>query len=107
MTDLPDLSDLLRLREGLSIVHHIPGRIRLRLGPIIQEWAAMQELTPDQAVDWLDTVPGINGIRLNAAAASLIIAYDPERLDPDWWETLILGDEDMAAALVLGLFTGT
>jgi len=30
MTDLPDLSDLLRLRQGLRIVHHIPGRIRLR-----------------------------------------------------------------------------
>ena len=105
MTELPDLSDLLQLRQGLGIAHHVPGRIRLRLGLVIRDWAARQGLEPGQAVGWLDTVGGITGVRLNPAAACLIIDYEPRRLDPDWWETLVLGNDDEAVALVLGLLT--
>jgi len=106
MTGLPDLSDLLGLRQGLGIAHHIPGRIRLRLGSVIWDWAARQGLEAGQAVGWLDRVGGITGVRLNPAAACLVIDYEPRRLDPDWWETLVLGDDEEALALVLGLLAG-
>lgn len=101
LPDLPDLTELLELRAGLGIIHHIPGRIRLRLGPKVLALGARADTAA--ALDWLDTLPGITGVRLNAAAASLVIVYDPARLDPQWWETLILGEDDEALALALGL----
>jgi len=106
MRDLPDLGELLALRQALGIVHHIPGRIRLRLGSAISEWAAGEGFDGDQALGWLQSIPSVLGIRLNPAAASLIIEYDSIRLDPDWWETLVLGDDTEALALVLGLLAG-
>jgi hypothetical protein len=108
MTDLPNLADLLALRRGLDIVHQVPGRIRLRLGPEIWAWATSLGLDATSAGAWLggsglSAVAGVTGARLNAAAASLVIEYDPDRLDQEWWETLILGEDDEALALVLGL----
>lgn len=101
--DLADLAGLLRLRAELAIVHHIPGRIRLRLGPGVLDWAQAEGLGPDQAAHWLGALPGVKGARINAAAASLVIEYDPRRLEPCSWETLVLGDDDAVLGLVLGL----
>lgn len=106
MTDLPDLALLLRLRQGLGIVHHVPGRIRLRLGAAIRDWARDPRLDAGRARDWLCAVAGVTATRLNPAAASLIVEYDPGRLEPDWWETLVLGDDDDVLALVLQPIAG-
>lgn len=98
---LPDLDAILKLRAELDIVHHIPGRLRLRLGPGLLEWARDHDLDPDQAAASLRAFPGMTGTRLNAAAASLVLEYDPKRLDPADWETLLLGSDDEALGLVL------
>lgn len=107
MPYLPDLESLLALRRDLDIVHHLPGRIRLRLGSLIEEWTLTQGLDLAQARDLLRSIPGVLGYRLNPAAASLVIEYDPRRLNPAWWETLVQGDDDAAIALVLGLIAVT
>jgi len=111
MPALPPLTELLTLRRGLGIVHHVPGRIRLRLGPVIWDWAQGLGLDSTKASAWLSeaglgAVTGVRGARLNAAAASLVIEYDPQRLDPAWWETLVLGEDEEALTLVLGLLAG-
>ena len=102
---LPDLTELLtdlpELRAALGIVHHVPGRIRLRLGSELM--ALGERADAAVALGWLHALSGITEVRLNAAAASLVIVYDPARLPPQWWETLILGEDDEAVALVLGL----
>lgn len=101
--ELSDLASLLRLRAGLAIVHHIPGRIRLRLDPSTLAWANDEGVNPELAAQWLGDFPGVKRTRVNAAAASLIVEYDPKRLAPSNWETLILGDDDAALALALAL----
>lgn len=101
--DLAHLASLLKLREGLGIVHHVPGRIRLRFGLGMLTLAQDEGLAPDQAVRWLRALPGVKGARINVAAASVVVDYDPRRLDPSRWETLVLGDDDAALELVLGL----
>lgn len=98
-----DLTDLLRLRSELGIVHQVPGRIRLRLGPGLLDWAQGRGLDAAQASGWLGALPGVRGLRVNLAAASLIIEYDPLRFDPAAWETLLRGEEDRALYLVSGL----
>jgi hypothetical protein len=86
------------LRGHLRIAHHVPGRVRLRLGAGLLE--AADAVARSSLPGWLETVDGIRGLRLNLAAASVIIAYDPQRLPPEAWETLVNGSDEAAVALL-------
>jgi hypothetical protein len=58
------------------IVHHVPGRIRIEV-PAIRELSF-------KALDKLSNIPipcGIKGIRPNPITGSLLIQYDPQRID--------------------------
>jgi hypothetical protein len=92
---------LLRARKHLRIAHHIPGRIRLRFDPGILE--AVPEIKDGERGDLLSGLPGIKDVRLNAAAFSLVVTYDRDKIEPGWWEQLIEGDEDAAAEVVARL----
>lgn len=87
----PDLPALLGLRRHLAILHHLPGRIRLRLGPAL--WGAAARIDRDIFQTLLDDLEGIRDVRVNLAVASVVIEYDPDRLPPAHWETLVQGDE--------------
>ncbi|TCJ15518.1 hypothetical protein EZJ19_06715 [Parasulfuritortus cantonensis] len=97
MTDL-DLSALPELRRHLTIVHHLPGRIRLRFGSALWGRAAGVDRSSLQRL--LDALEGIQDVRLNAAVASIVIRYDPEKIDPRDWETLVSGDTASAGELM-------
>jgi hypothetical protein len=88
----------LALRGHLRIVHHVPGRVRLRLGSGLLE--AADAVARSSLAGWLETVDGIRGLRLNLAAASVIIEYDPQRLPPEAWKTLVNGSDEAALALL-------
>jgi len=94
-------ASLLAARRHLGIIHHVPGRVRLRLGVGLLALAGgagratMTEL--------LRAVDGIEGIEVNARAASATVTYDPRRLPPATWETLLGGDDHEAAALLESL----
>ncbi|WP_154724351.1 HMA2 domain-containing protein [Thiothrix nivea] len=93
-----DTAALLRLRQHLSIVHHIPGRIRLRLGMAL--WHSGAQLDRSQLQRLLDGLEGIRDVRLNPAVASVTIEYNPKQVSPDDWETLIHGDSTDASKLL-------
>ncbi|QLQ32601.1 MAG: hypothetical protein HZT40_14555 [Candidatus Thiothrix singaporensis] len=56
-----DVPALLCLRQHLSIVHHIPGRIRLRLGMAL--WRSGDQLDRSQLQRLLDQLAGIRQVR--------------------------------------------
>lgn len=90
LDDAPDLASLLGLRRHLSIVHHLPGRIRLRLGPSL--WGNASQFDQGRFQGLLDRLEGIRDVRVNKAVATVIIEYDPQRVPPGDWETLVRGD---------------
>ena len=97
MTEI-DLEPFLGLRRHLRIAHHVPGRIRLRISA-----SASRELGDvDSAVfdRILAAIDGIDDVRLNALAGSVVIQYRPEKIRSAWWETLLTGDADTATALL-------
>jgi hypothetical protein len=97
MTEI-DLEPFLDLRRHLTIAHHIPGRIRLRISA-----GAARELgnVDAEIIDRiLGAIDGIDNVRLNALAGSAVIAYRPQKIQPSWWETLLTGDGDRATALL-------
>ena len=98
MNTAMDISALLALRRHLSIVHHLPGRIRLRFGPAL--WSPATRMERDQFERLVDGLEGIRDVRVNKALATAIIEYDPRLVPSADWETLVRGDTAEAAAVL-------
>jgi hypothetical protein len=96
-----DIETLLELRQHLSIIHHVPGRMRLRLGPAL--YAQASALNGNGLRSFLESLEGIHDIRVNPAAASLIIQYNTAHFPPTLWETLVAGNDEEAARLISDL----
>lgn len=94
----PDASSLLELRRHLSIAHHLPGRIRLRVSPAIYGCAPGFDAGKSRAL--LGKLWGIRDVRVNMAAASVLIEYDPKLISLEEWETLVRGDAAAAGAVL-------
>ncbi|GHU03839.1 hypothetical protein FACS1894205_1070 [Alphaproteobacteria bacterium] len=86
----------------LSIVHHIPGRIRLKLAAGAEIPGHLSDAVRTLR-DGLDKNPAIRSIRLNMLAKSCVIEYDPEQIAPDAWNALA-GDMKMVDSLAAVLF---
>jgi hypothetical protein len=93
-----DVAMLLDMRSHLSIVHHMPGRIRLRLRPAM--WGTASQVNRNVVRQIISQLEGVRDVRVNAAVASVVIEYDPKQVRPEQWETLVRGDAE-AAGLVL------
>lgn len=93
-----DMAGLLALRRHLSIVHHLPGRIRLRVSPAIYSCAMSFDADASRAL--LGELSGIRKVRLNRQAASIVIEYDPKLISAEEWETLVQGDTAPAVAVL-------
>lgn len=92
------LALLLPLRQYLTIVHLVRGRIRLRMSMAGVRAAAPGtfDLLQKQAV----AVPAIRSLRVNPAALSVTIEFDPERVPPAWWPSLLQADDEEARRLL-------
>ena len=58
----------------IAIRHHLPGRVRLHVPDLCRKPGFAEAATR-----WLRAQPGITGVRLNEACASLLVEYDPAR----------------------------
>jgi len=95
-----DESLILEIRSFVkAIVHHIPGRIRLRLSPEFFVKAGKIDLSAFQNLE------GIKEIQVNPLALSAVITYDPDKLPPRLWEAFIK-DEGSAAQVINQLLSG-
>jgi len=87
----------LRLRRHLGIAHHVPGRVRLRIGlgalGVLGEAGAA---TP--TLEQLAPLFSPGTVRLNAQARSVIITYDPNRFPNTFWRDCLEGPDDAARA---------
>jgi hypothetical protein len=96
-----DFDLFLRLRRHLKIVHHVPGRVRLRVGAsIVKEVKGVDASVLDKI---LGAISGIKDIRVNAMAGSVVIQYVADELKPSWWDTLVNGEDDQSVELMNSL----
>ena len=102
----PDsLQRFVALRRYFTVVHHLPGRIRLRVDAGFLAAAGQAERAA--VTQLLEAVDGIDAVRVNALAASVVVQYDTHRLAPAHWETLLNGSDQAAAALLQQLVRQT
>lgn len=81
-----DAHTLLKLRNYLSVAHHIPGRIRIKIKPDILGDPGALELAKSMDFSSWKNGEGSSGIinsRFNFGAGSLIIEYDYQIILPD------------------------
>lgn len=77
------IRDLLLLAPHTEIVHHIRGRIRLRLKR--SGLAVVKKTDIDRL---MHNIPGIRNLRINPVVGSLILDYDDARIPFFMWEKL-------------------
>lgn len=95
----PELNALHALRQHVDIVHHVPGRVRLRLGlPLL---AGVEQIDLSVLQRFLAAVEGIHDVRINVAALSVVIQYDPTQMAPSLWQTLTEGEDAEVEALLV------
>ena len=80
---------LIDLAGQTAIVHHIPGRIRLKVK--LPGLLLARDLDAEELVNRFG---GILDARTNAAARSIVISYDTQIIAPDIWECLVNGQKD-------------
>lgn len=95
--DVFNAAELQQLRRHIAIVHHIPGRIRVRLGAALRHSPLGIDRSRLQGL--LAAVEGIQAIRINPGVGSAVIHYDRHLIAPEDWETLVRGEDAQARVL--------
>lgn len=72
-----NLDVLLELQQHLQVVHHVPGRIRIKFDIALANHPRAREFFNGSPL------PGIKNYRMNAAARSIVVEYDKNRIAPD------------------------
>ncbi|MCP5277759.1 MAG: heavy metal translocating P-type ATPase [Thiobacillus sp.] len=60
------------------VLHETPSRLRVRLPALAQRGCK-----PAWLESWLESQPGVKDVRINPKAASVVVAFDPQRLGRD------------------------
>lgn len=95
--DVFNAAELQHLRSHIAIVHHVPGRIRVRLGAALRHSALGIDHGRLQGL--LAAVEGIQEVRINPGVGSVVIHYDCLRIALEDWETLVRGEDAQARVL--------
>ena len=82
---------LVDLAAYFSIVHHIKGRIRLRVSSKIKEHGEHVSIQDIEALP--EKIQGIKSIKINKIVGSLTVEYDPIIFPPRLWDNLVQGKE--------------
>lgn len=95
---LPDLTPLLGLRRHVRVAHHIPGRIRLKLDGLSLVDLAGFDAKP--FAGFLSGIEAVTSVRVNQAALSAVVEYDPDHMNVEDWIRLLQGSTEEVEALL-------
>ena len=84
-----DAEKLVELSKYFTIIHHIKGRIRLRVNPKIKE--QQSDVSLSDIEDLTYQINGINKIKINKIVGSITIEYDSEIFRKELWGNLVEG----------------
>ncbi|MDQ7832571.1 MAG: hypothetical protein RDU30_12620 [Desulfovibrionaceae bacterium] len=87
------IQEMVELRQFITVAHHVPGRIRLKLDPAVRSHPKAMALAA-----LVGKGNGAFRARLNVLARSLVLEYDPDRIDPRLVEGVFTQDDPQEAA---------
>ena len=80
---------LIELAKYFTVIHHIKGRIRVRVSSKIRELEGSISLSDIEELP--SKIEGINTIKINKLVGSVTIEYDHEVFRKELWDNLIEG----------------
>lgn len=80
----------MHLRRFVSIAHHVPGRIRLKLDLVAL--AHLPKVDPTPFVSLVGRIRGVKTTRVNASALTVVVEYDPHIIPAALWPRLLVAD---------------
>ncbi|MFC0712000.1 HMA2 domain-containing protein [Azorhizophilus paspali] len=93
---IPPFDELRDYLAHIRIVHHIHGRIRLKLVSGYESLAGRsRQARRFQSI--LDRTPGIHSVRVNPLARSCSVEYDPQVIPAEAWGDFLAGVDSPAA----------
>lgn len=81
---------LVELAKYFTVIHHIKGRIRLRVSSKIKEQQG-NGMTLSDIENLPEKIEGINKIKINKIVGSLTIEYNDDIFQKALWDNLIEG----------------
>lgn len=79
--------DIIKISSYFSKIHHIKGRLRVRVSPQIKEDITNISLTDIETLP--QKINGIKNIKINKLVASITIEYDATIFSESIWEDLL------------------
>jgi copper chaperone CopZ len=101
---MKEIEKFRRFASSVQIAHHIPGRVRFKLGKLQlddEDRDVLEEARKFQKV--LDSIKGVKDIRLNLLARSCTVEYDTAVIPPAAWSDVLGGVDSPAANVLLGI----
>lgn len=96
--------DFLPLRRFVTIVHHVPGRIRLRLDrralTASLKGGAADSLSVAEIQQRLEALPGLKNLRISKPTLSAVLEYDCTLLPAERLEHVLQAPEEAALAAI-------
>lgn len=87
--------------HAVCIVHHLPGRIRLKLDGNAVALPATADLKRFQEL--LGEIEGVRSLRVNLLARSCTVEYDPRIIPFAAWGDFLAGTPSPAAHVLQGI----
>jgi hypothetical protein len=94
------LETLKELQKYLHVVHHVPGRLRIKFDVALAGHPRAGDILNPQ-----NPIPGIKNVRLNMGARSVIIEYDRERIQPELLQELFTTRESKRVQRIINELT--
>jgi len=82
--------DIINIASYFTIIHHVNGRLRVRVNPKITKES--NSISLKDIEDLPSKIRGIKSIKINKIVASVTIVYDPLIFASSVWEDLIKGE---------------
>lgn len=80
---------IIKISSYLSKVHHIKGRIRVRVNPKIKEESKQSGITLEDIQSLPKKINGIKSIKINKVIGSITVQYDHTVFPYELWEDLL------------------
>ena len=95
---------LVELAQYFTIIHHIKGRIRVRVSPKIKE-QQNSGITLSDIENLPHQIEGIKKIKINKIVGSITIEYDHGIFKKELWDNLVEGrDLDEVTTIINKLY---
>ena len=90
---------LVELSKYFTTIHHVKGRLRVRVSPKIKEQS--KDISISDIEELAQKIDGIKKIKINKVIGSITIEYDNNVFPKELWDDLVAGKNPQEIAQII------